>query len=493
MDVANRRVWILTTERPVDRRTVFIANYWPAVAMVLRRYAPARVSGLGAVKLHLEEFSSPEELVAVHSANQSAYTIPLEAEFRLRLKPRSDVADGLTIAGPEGAQIPCLSGTQLLATLGEDDVAAGVESVSAWLRHLVVRTPELEAAITDSTRAVSLKRLADLADTLRNAPLGRQLEAAARRQSGRHNSPARTGVGSRIPVPPAIQQLPRGTGSPWMDEQAVRLARQEAEIDTFTGTEAKELPSFPWDALQTAAEQVKAYDAYHSTAMEGHRISREISDAIVAGQPLPGGLQDQQTLQAAMAVQGYSIASNEVLLRARRKAPVDADLILDLYESLFRPSVDAGITHSAALRGWRTSSAGLRGWRYIPPNAKKIPDLVGGLERFAARPDLSPVARAMLVHLEFVTVHPFMDGNGRLGRLLMNHVLLSAGRPWVTIRSDERVPFFRAMEQAQVDGDTNAFIRFLWHLIRESALQLDEKRARTRTARRRQSPVRKGR
>ena len=63
-------------------------------------------------------------------------------------------------------------------------------------------------------------------------------------------------------------------------------------------------------------------------------------------EPLPDGPQDRETLQAAMAIQGY-IAFNEVLGRAQRKTPVDTDLILDLYEALFRPSVDAGITDSA--------------------------------------------------------------------------------------------------------------------------------------------------
>jgi Fic family protein len=235
--------------------------------------------------------------------------------------------------------------------------------------------------------------------------------------------------------------------------------------------------------LRAGAEQVKAYDAYHSTTMEGYRISREISDAIVRGDPLPDGPQDRETLQAAMAIQGYSVAFNEVLVRAQRKAPVDTDLILDLYEALFRPSVDAGITDSAALRGWRNSSVGLRGWRYIPPNPKKIPDLIGGLERFAAKKDLSPIARALLVHLEFVTIHPFMDGNGRLGRLLMNHVLLSAGLPWVTIRSDERVPFFRTIEQAQVDSDAVPFIRFVWHAVQQSATDLLDKQRGSKPAR----------
>ena len=85
--------------------------------------------------------------------------------------------------------------------------------------------------------------------------------------------------------------------------------------------------------------------------------------------------------------------------------------------------------------------------------------------------------------MEFVTIHPFMDGNGRLARLLMNYVLLSAGLPWVTIRSDERVPFFRAIESAQVDGDAIPFIQFVWHLIQQSATDLQRKQSGRKTGR----------
>jgi Fic family protein len=248
--------------------------------------------------------------------------------------------------------------------------------------------------------------------------------------------------------------------------------RQESQCQRIVGAVAAQLPKFIWSFLQSNAEQNKAYDAYHSTTMEGYRITREISDAIVRGEPLPGGPQDQKTLEAAMAVQGYTIAYEQVLERAPRNDPIDTGLILDLYEALYRPSVDAGVTDVAALRGWRSASVGLRGWRYVPPNPKKIPDLIGGLERFAARQDIEPITRALLVHLEFVTIHPFMDGNGRLGRLLMNYALLGAGRPWVTIRSDERIPFFRAIERAQVDNDAEPFIEFVWHLISHAIKEL---------------------
>jgi Fic family protein len=491
MDVAGKRAWILTAQRPLDRRAVFIANYWPIVALVLARYEPATLAGLSAIKLHLENFSPPEELLAYQGVNQSEYALPLEPGFILRLRPRAVPAARLQFVDvPDGARIPILSIADILTTLDEREINAGIESVSAWLRHLVVRTPQLESASAENPRAATLQRLADMAGALKNVALARQLDAAARRISARISPPSRTGVGTRIQVPQILQDAPRGIGSPWLDEQSVRLARQEAEIREAINPEANGISTFPWRTLRTSAELMKAYDAYHSTTMEGYTISREISDAIVRGEPLPGGPQDRETLQAAMAIQGYSVAFNEVLTRAQRKASVDTELILDLYEALFRPSVDAGIADSAALRGWRNSSVHLRGWRHIPPNPKKIPDLIGGLERFAARKNLLPVARALLVHLEFVTIHPFFDGNGRLGRLLMNHVLLSAGMPWVTIRSDERAPFFKAIEQAQVDGDAVPFIRFVWHLIQQSAPDLFAKQSGskpTRRARRRKA------
>ncbi|MBV8147411.1 MAG: hypothetical protein JO184_20630, partial [Gammaproteobacteria bacterium] len=392
LDVAAKRAWILTPGRPPDGQAVFLANYWPVVALVLKRYEPVAIAGVAAVRLLLEDFSPPEELPAYQAANQSEYALTLYAGFRLRLRPRRlETASVVNVTAPGKAPIPVQGPADLLTTLGEAEVRAGIEPVSAWLRHLVVRTPEIEAAVERNPRPVILKRLAGLAAELQNEPLARQLEQLVRRISHRETTPSRTGVGTRITVPPTLKEMPRGTGSPWLDAQAMRLARQESEVQRIVGKAGAALPTFNWSTLHANAEQNKAYDAYHSTTMEGYRISREISDAIVRGEPLPDGPKDQKTLEAAMAVQGYTVAYGEVLERARRKTPIDTALILDLYEALFRPSVDAGITDAAALRGWRPTSVGLRGWRYVPPNPKKIPDLIQGLERFAARSDVDPV------------------------------------------------------------------------------------------------------
>ena len=474
MDVASRRAWILVPSRPMDRRAVFLANYWPVISLVLGRYAPAAIVGASAVRLHLGDFTPPEYLPAYQAANQSEYTLPLESGFALRLRPRPvDATQIQSIAGPGGIGIPVLAPADLLATLDEPEVKAGVEPITAWLRHLILRTPDLERAVAENPRPQVLQRLADMANALGNRALAEQLDAAARRVSERVATPSRTGVGSRIAIPPVMLTRPRGSATPWLDEQAMRLERQATEVTRLVGERAAGLPTFPRARLLAHAQEAKAYDAYHSTTMEGYRISADVVEAIINGRPLPGGPQDAEALRAAMAVQGYSIAFDRVLQLARKNATITGGLILDLYEDLFRPSVDAGIVTVGELRGWRTGSVSLKGWRHVPPNPLKVRDLIDGLEAFAARTDLGGVARALVVHLEFVTIHPFLDGNGRLGRLLLNLVVLQAGLPWVTVRSDERTPFFRSIERAQEDQDTQPYVRFLWHLVREAATDLE--------------------
>ncbi|MBI4546069.1 MAG: Fic family protein, partial [Gemmatimonadetes bacterium] len=68
---------------------------------------------------------------------------------------------------------------------------------------------------------------------------------------------------------------------------------------------------------------------------------------------------------------------------------------------------------------------------------------------------------AALAHLDFVAVHPFPDGNGRIARLLMNLCLVTAGLPWVTIRTDDRLRYVKALEAATVGDDARPFARFV--------------------------------
>jgi Fic family protein len=76
--------------------------------------------------------------------------------------------------------------------------------------------------------------------------------------------------------------------------------------------------------------------------------------------------------------------------------------------------------------------------------------------------------RAVLGHFMFVFIHPYMDGNGRIGRFLMNVLLISGGYPWTVIPVEERERYMSALESASVRQDIAPFAKFMAELVQSS-------------------------
>ena len=76
--------------------------------------------------------------------------------------------------------------------------------------------------------------------------------------------------------------------------------------------------------------------------------------------------------------------------------------------------------------------------------------------------------RAILGHFVFVFIHPYMDGNGRMGRFLMNVMLASGGYPWTVIPVEQRDDYMKALESASVQGNIEPFAQFLGYLVGET-------------------------
>ncbi|MCH8329354.1 MAG: Fic family protein, partial [Nanoarchaeota archaeon] len=74
---------------------------------------------------------------------------------------------------------------------------------------------------------------------------------------------------------------------------------------------------------------------------------------------------------------------------------------------------------------------------------------------------LNPVILAALVHLRFVTIHPFSDGNGRISRLMMNFVLHSKGYPMLNIEYTNRNAYYNALERSQLKNDDHFFAQYV--------------------------------
>lgn len=130
------------------------------------------------------------------------------------------------------------------------------------------------------------------------------------------------------------------------------------------------------------------------------------------------------------------------------------------YRALFQPSVDAGILAPADLAGYRAHPVFIRNAHYVPPPREGVRDMIPVLMELLRQEESSAV-RAVLGHFVFVYIHPYMDGNGRLGRFLMNAMLASGGYPWTVIRVEERLAYLAALDAASAGGDIAPFAAFI--------------------------------
>ena len=83
------------------------------------------------------------------------------------------------------------------------------------------------------------------------------------------------------------------------------------------------------------------------------------------------------------------------------------------------------------------------------------------------RDEADPAVRVVLGHFVFVYIHPYMDGNGRMGRFLMNLMMAAGGYPWTVVPVAERPAYMAALERASVGEDIEPFTELLARLVRK--------------------------
>lgn len=119
---------------------------------------------------------------------------------------------------------------------------------------------------------------------------------------------------------------------------------------------------------------------------------------------------------------------------------------------------------------YRTENVLISGAKHIPPKHYEITDLMQKLiEEYANNwTDYHPVVRATLLHGEFVKIHPFIDGNGRTSRLLLNFELMKNGYTPIIIKSEDRVRYYDVLDMAHTTMNYEPFIKLVSELVIES-------------------------
>lgn len=231
-------------------------------------------------------------------------------------------------------------------------------------------------------------------------------------------------------------------------------------------------PGLPKDheKFMKEVEEIYVTDAYHSLSIERYRVTPELIERVKSGTWDSKNNTEDKKQRDAMAARGYWQATQKVResileILAGKNSGTVADMAHgDWYRELFAPSVISGILKASDLAGYRNSQVYIGGSKHVPLNRDAVRDAMPAFfELLENEPEAS--VRAVLGHFIFVFIHPYMDGNGRMGRFLLNVMLASGGYPWTVIPVEERTTYMQALEKASVNQDIEPFTKFLTYLV----------------------------
>ncbi len=212
-------------------------------------------------------------------------------------------------------------------------------------------------------------------------------------------------------------------------------------------------------------------DAYHSLSIEGYRVTRELIERVRRGAWNPEKNEGDREQRNAVAARGYWQAyqvvrkSVDKVLQGENCGLVADEDHGTWYREMFAPSVTAGLLRPADLAGYRNGQVYIRRSMHVPLNREAVRDAMPAFFDLL-REETVPAVRVVLGHFVFVYIHPYMDGNGRMGRFLMNLMLASGGYPWTVIPVEDRKIYMEALEKASVGEDIAPFTDFLAGLVR---------------------------
>ncbi|MBR6491873.1 MAG: Fic family protein [Bacteroidales bacterium] len=226
------------------------------------------------------------------------------------------------------------------------------------------------------------------------------------------------------------------------------------------------------DAASVLAMMDAAYvkDSYNSLSIEGYKITEGLLERVRSGNWEPEKDEEDKERKNALAARGYYQAY-ELLkqgvadcLSGQAPAQLYVKGHHDWHFQLFEPCIRAGIVKASDLLGYRRHQVYIRNSMHTPLNSDAVLDAMSALSDLMMGEE-NALVRAVLGHFFFVYIHPYMDGNGRTARFVMNSQLVTAGYPWVVVPVERRQEYMSALEQASVEENIEGFARFIGSLM----------------------------
>lgn len=440
--------------------TSWYASYWHFCAGYLKdRYGNSYcISAEQSLQIHSGNRSVPQQLVikSVHGPNGNTQ-LPYNTSLFTMKSPLPNVAeiievDGIRMLTLVSSLIHCSPG--MFRRFQTD-----IRTALAMIRD----SSDILGLLLDGGHSTKAGRLAG---ALRNNGQGKIADDILKtmqkagydvRESDPFESPSGTEIDTRAVSPYA--------------NRIKLMWHQMREVVIANFPKAPGLPA-NHEKYLNLVQKLYVMDAYHSLSIEKYRVSVELIERVRSGDwDLEKNAEDKNQ-KDAMAARGYWQATQKVIdsikkiLNKENAGVVVENDHREWYRELFAPSVAANIIKPSDLAGYRNGQVYISQSKHVPLNVDAVRDAMPVLfELLQQEPDAS--VRAVLGHFIFVYIHPYMDGNGRMARFLMNVMLASGGYPWTVIPVEERNRYMNALEKASVELDIREFAAYIAYLVKE--------------------------
>ncbi len=216
------------------------------------------------------------------------------------------------------------------------------------------------------------------------------------------------------------------------------------------------LRPLPADAVKRLHGELRLLHTYHSNAIEGNTLTLSETKLVLEEGITIGGKSLREHLEATNNAKAFDLMED---IAKKRKA-IDHVIIQQIHEA-----VTAGILEEAGK--YRTKNVRITGATKAPPDWSKVVKLMDELIEKITKSKKHPVETAAFMHHMFVEIHPFIDGNGRVARLLMNLYLIAQSYPPIVLKKEDRGKYYRFLRAADA-GNLTPFADFIAKAVDES-------------------------
>lgn len=229
-----------------------------------------------------------------------------------------------------------------------------------------------------------------------------------------------------------------------------RVEERKKRLDT--------LRPLPKDAVKKLLEDIRLRHTYHSDAIEGNTLTLQETKLVLEEGVTIGGKPLKDHLEAKNDAEAFDLMVKLV----HAKKPLSQDIIQQMHEI-----VTKGILEESGK--YRTENVRITGSKTTSPSYSKIVKLMEEYISNIKELKLHPIKKAAFIHHELVRIHPFLDGNGRVARLITNLYLMQMGHPPIVLKKEERRKYYRVLQKADV-GDLSPLATFIAKAVHEALM-----------------------